>query len=94
MGAEVDPREGTVLLVPKNETSKNPTRLRLRIKWPEESVRDLIFVDRDGLAQKCSECWFHWFDAHLCQDTPCNSQGRTDGRVGTWQEENRRKDTL
>lgn len=52
-------------------------------------IQRLKFVDRTGNCQKCSDCWFHWFDTNLCQEAPCNSQGRTDGRRGTWQEEGR-----
>lgn len=50
----------------------------------------LVFVDRDGACQKCADCWFNWFDTGLCQDAPCNSQGRHDGRVGAWQEPGRK----
>ena len=53
-----------------------------------DDSRTLRFVERNG-GQKCSDCWFEWFDTHLCQKAPCNSQDRSDDRVGTWQEPTR-----
>lgn len=85
--------------------TKNKPGARLRVygEHPENTERVevlnscmehpqvLVFVDRDGTCQKCQDCWFNWFDTELCQVVPCNSQGRTDGRVGTWQEPGRSK---
>ena len=46
----------------------------------------LKFVE-DIENQRCRNCWFHWFDQEMCHSTPCNSQCRTDGKVGHWEEE-------
>lgn len=63
---------------------------QLAVVRPDEDAQQLVFVEGNGRCQKCSDCWFNWFDQELCQEAPCNSQDRTDGRMGTWQEPGRR----
>ena len=73
---------------PKVEASLEPFSANPRhlVLCDSDGRKCLRFVVGEGGGQKCSECWFEWFDTRLCQEAPCNSQGRTDGLVGTWQE--------
>ena len=66
-------------------TSTNPTELE------GSDGQKLVFVDDfPHRSQKCIDCWFQWIDTERCQSTPCNSQQRTDGRVGHFAEEVKR----
>lgn len=68
--------------------AQNPTELVII----EDSAPPVhLYFRADAQVQKCSECWFQWFDTHLCDAVPCNSQGRTDGKMGTWREEDARE---
>jgi len=67
--------------------AQDPTELAILGESDDPIVR--LRFHEDKRVQKCSECWFDWFDSHLCTAAPCNSQGRTDGKMRTWQEEGR-----
>ena len=48
---------------------------------------NLVFVECGG-NQKCCDCWIQWFEPASCYrgNFACNSQDRTDGKVGYWRE--------
>lgn len=50
-----------------------------------EKKQQLHFVKDTG-NQRCFDCWFNWLDVSLCHKAKCNSQDRTDGLVGHWEE--------
>ena len=41
----------------------------------------------DDRVQRCSLCYCDYFGG--CNDAPCNSQDRTDGKMGHWEEKRR-----
>ena len=62
-------------------TAQNPTTATA------EDGTALVFKPCEG-NQKCCDCWIEWFEPKSCRrgSFPCNSQDRTDGLVGVWQE--------
>lgn len=57
--------------------SDNPTNI------VHEDGTKLQFVV-DERVQRCSHCYCDYFGG--CNDAPCNSQDRTDGKMGRWEE--------